>query len=112
MRAGRYVRPMEEIEMAKITAEQQQELQATAERALTKLQTFVDGLPDDERNVLAAVLAQTGTGQGGDDTSGYWASLALAGARGRGSSGALDAVNAVDWQKVYDALSVDWSKYR
>jgi hypothetical protein len=102
-------------EMAEITAEQQQELRATAERALTKLQTFVDGLPDDERSVLAAVLAQTGAGQGSDDTQGYWASLAMYGARGgqdRGASGALDAVNSVDWQKVYDALTVDWSKYR
>lgn len=92
--------------MTQITAEQQQ-LQATAESAFTKVGTCVDGLPDDERTVLTAVLQQL---NGADDTAGYFfriptpGILGTAGSNSRGSSGGLDAINSVDWQKVYEAL--------
>ncbi len=100
--------------MTQITVEQQQELKAIAERAVTKLQTFAESLPDDERSVLAALLGQTEAGgRRSNDTAGFFFNpypAMRAAAAQRGASGALDAVNSVDWQKVYDALggNINW----
>lgn len=90
--------------MTQITADQERELRAMAERALAKLRACVDDLPDDERAVLAAVLEQV---RGADDTAGYFVGLLprLGVLRTTpADDGGEIAINSVDWGKVAAGL--------
>jgi hypothetical protein len=80
------------------TGTEQEQREAAGGRVTMELQTFAESLTADERAVLGRIFEQAATTlRSTGDTEGF---------AGKGDSGALDAINAIDWAAVYKAFGI------
>jgi hypothetical protein len=86
----------------------EQQVRATGERAMAKFAAFVEGLPDGEREVLAAMLRhRQAADEHGDDATGHIGpTTAVWYFPSHSASGGLGAVNSIDWNAVYEGFGL------